>query len=89
MEVVAYLHNADLLVEDDQGVAVISGSHYVLSLGDHVHIRQAIDERAKIYQVHISFASSAHTMLYDDEIFIKFEGCKDSFQDYLRSTTVH
>ncbi len=36
MEVVAYLHNADLLLEDEQGVAVISGSHYVLSLGDQV-----------------------------------------------------
>ncbi|AWL28517.1 hypothetical protein A7P53_03010 [Acinetobacter defluvii] len=89
MEVVAYLHNADLLVEDDQAVAVISGSHYVLSLGDQVHIRQIIDERAKIYQVHISFASAAHAMLHEDEICIKFEGCKDAFQDYLRSTTVH
>ena len=36
MEVVAYLHNADLLLEDEQGVAVIGGSYYVLSLGDRV-----------------------------------------------------
>ncbi|MDM1756593.1 MULTISPECIES: hypothetical protein [unclassified Acinetobacter] len=89
MEVIAYLHNADLLLEDEQGVAVISGSHYVLSLGDQVHIRQVIDEPAKIYQVHISFASAAHAMLHEDEIFIKFEGCRNAFQDYLRSTTVH
>ena len=54
MEVVAYLHNADLLLEDEQGVAVIGGSHYVLSLGDRVYLRQQIDAPAKIYKVKIS-----------------------------------
>ena len=33
MDVVGYLNHADLLLEDEQGVAIISGSHYVLSLG--------------------------------------------------------
>ncbi len=40
MEVVAYLHIADLLLEDELGVAVIGGSHYVLSLGDPVYLCQ-------------------------------------------------
>lgn len=65
MEVVAYLHNADLLLEDEQGVAVIGGSHYVLSLGDRVYLRQQIDAPAKIYQVQISFTSAEHCMLHE------------------------
>ena len=39
MEVVAYMNNADLLLEDERGIAVINGSHYVLSLGDRVMIK--------------------------------------------------
>ena len=35
MEVVGYLNHADLLLEDENGVAVIGGGHYVLSL---IHI---------------------------------------------------
>ena len=89
MEVVAYLHNADLLIEDEQGVAVISGSHYVLSLGDQVFIHEIIDEQAKLYQVKISFASVDHVMLHEDEVQMKFEGCRTQYQTYLNTTTVH
>ena len=89
MEVVAYLHNADLLLEDEQGVVVISGSHYVLSLGDQVFFQQAIDQQAKLYQVKISFACADHAMLHEDEVQMKFEGCRDDFQNYINSTTVH
>lgn len=89
MEVVAYLHNADLLLEDDQGVAVISGSHYVLSLGDQVVFQEIIDEQAKLYQVKISFACADHVMLHEDEVQMKFSGCKESFKKYVNSTTVH
>ena len=63
MEVVRYLHNSDLLLEDEQGVAIIGGSSYVLSLGDKVYIDQVIDEKAKLFLVKISFASAAHQML--------------------------
>jgi hypothetical protein len=89
MEVVAYLHNADLLLEDEQGVAVISGSHYVLSLGDQVFFQDLIDEQAKLYQVKISFACADHAMLHEDEVQMKFEGCRMDFQKYTDSTTVH
>ncbi|MBJ9953757.1 MULTISPECIES: hypothetical protein [unclassified Acinetobacter] len=89
MEVVAYLHNADLLLEDEQGVAVISGSHYVLSLGDQVFFQDLIDEQAKLYQVKISFACAEHAMLHEDEVQMKFEGCRTEFQKYVDSTTVH
>lgn len=89
MEVVAYLHNADLLLEDDNGVAVISGSHYVLSLGDQVFFQEVIDERAKLYQVKISFACTKHSMFHEDEVQMKFEGCRTEFQKYVDSTTVH
>lgn len=89
MEVVAYMHNSDLLLEDEQGIAIINGSHYVLSLGDRVFIKQLIDETAKIYQVDISFASAEHRMLHDDQILLRFEGTRESLQHYLHKTTVH
>ncbi|MDM1247983.1 MULTISPECIES: hypothetical protein [Acinetobacter] len=89
MEVIAYLHNADLLLEDAQGVAVIGGSHYVLSLGDQVFFHEMIDEQAKIYQVKISFACAEHVMLHEDEVQIKFEGGHDAYQQYIKRTTVH
>lgn len=89
MEVVAYLHNADLLLEDEQGVAVISGSHYVLSLGDRVFLQDVIDDQARLYQVKISFACAEHAMLHEDEVQMKFEGCRSEYQQYIKSTTVH
>ena len=89
MEVVAYLHNADLLVEDEQGVAVIGGSHYVLSLGDRVFFQELIDEQAKLYLVKISFASADHVMLHEDEVQMRFEGCRTEFKKYVNNTTVH
>ncbi|OTG67844.1 hypothetical protein B9T25_07635 [Acinetobacter sp. ANC 4470] len=89
MDVVGYLHHADLLLEDEQGVAIISGNHYVLSLGDKVYIQHIIDQEAKLYQVHISFASAEHAMLHEDKIQIKFEGCRESLREYIHATTVH
>ena len=38
MEVVGYLDQADLLLQDKTNCMIISGSHYVLSLGDKVYI---------------------------------------------------
>ena len=89
MEVVAYMNNADLLIEDETGIAVINGSHYVLSLGDRVYIQDMINEHAKIYQVKISFACAEHRMMHEDEILIRFEGTRESLQQYLEKTTVH
>ena len=89
MEVVAYLHNADLLLQDEQGVVVIKGSHYVLSLGDRVYIKKMIDPEAKIYQVQISFACSDHNMIHEDEIQVRFEGTNNALKQYLFQTTVH
>ncbi|TCM66481.1 hypothetical protein EC844_11381 [Acinetobacter calcoaceticus] len=89
MDVVAYLHNADVLIEDEKGVAVIGGSHYVLSVGDRVYIQQVVDADAGIYHVQISFFSTAHQDLYDDEMQLKFSGCRETFQHYLQHTTVH
>lgn len=89
MEVVAYIHNSDLLLEDENGIAIINGSHYVLSLGDRVFIKEVIDENAKIYQVHISFACAEHQMLHDDQIAMRFEGTRDNLQHYLNNRTVH
>lgn len=89
MEVVAYMHNADLLLQDEQGVAIINGSHYVLSLGDRVFIKERIDAQSKIYQVQISFACADHCMMHDDEILVRFEGTQDTLKQYLSRTTVH
>ncbi|OTG88315.1 hypothetical protein B9T31_02010 [Acinetobacter sp. ANC 4558] len=89
MEVVAYLNNSDLLLEDEHGVAVIGGSSYVLSVGDKVFIQNPINTDAKVYSVKISFAHVEHCMLHDDEIQIKFEGCHESLKSYVQKTTVH
>ena len=89
MEVIAYLHNADLLVQDEGRLAVISGSHYVLSLGDQVYFQQDIDQQGKVYPVKISFAGIEHSGLHDDEVQLKFEGGQDSYQHYIRNRTVH
>lgn len=89
MEVVAYLNNADLLLEDETGCVVIGGSHYILTLGDRVFIQHPIDKDAKLYAVKISFVGAAHRMLHDDEIQIKFEGSKSALTGYLQQTTVH
>ncbi|EPF73604.1 hypothetical protein [Acinetobacter rudis] len=83
MDVIAYVHNADLLVEEEGHVAVIAGSHYVLSVGDRVYIQQLIDESAQIYQVKISFLSAAHIMLHEDEMQVKFQGNRERLQHYL------
>lgn len=89
MEVVAYLHSADLLLEDERGVAVIGGSHYVLRLGDRVYLRQQMDAPAKIYQVQISLTSAEHCILHEDEIQLNFEGSREQLQHYLQAITVH
>ncbi|MDQ8935848.1 hypothetical protein [Acinetobacter rudis] len=83
MDVIAYVHNADLLVEDGDFVAVIAGSHYVLSVGDRVYIDQVIDELAQIYQVKISFHGAEHIMLHEDEMQVKFQGKRELLQQYL------
>lgn len=89
MEVVGYMHNADLLLEDDQGVAIINGSHYVLSLGDRVYLKELINEQANIYQVNISFACADHKMMHDDEVLVRFIGTRDNLKEYMNRTTVH
>lgn len=89
MEVVGYLNQADLLLEDENGVAVIGGGHYVLSLGDQVYFKQALEHEPTRFWVQISFAGSAHQNLHDDEIQMKFEGCRESFKQYIQATTVH
>lgn len=88
MEVVAYLSNQDLLLEDSNGVKVIGGSHYVLSLGDQVYLQDIIDAQANIYQVEISFEGTEHAR-HVDQVQLKFEGCRDKLKQYLQVTTVH
>lgn len=89
MDVIGYLHYADLLLEDEQGVTIIGNSNYVLSIGDKVYFQQLIDADSKRYQVNISFASAGHSTLHEDEIQVKFEGSREHLQQYLNSTTVH
>ncbi len=89
MQVVGYLHNDDFLLEDAQGVMVIGGGHYVLSVGDHVILRDCLDHQKQRYTVSISFAQGDVDLLHEDEMTVKFEGCRTKLQQYLKSTTVH
>ena len=89
MQVVRYLHHSDLLLEDEHGVVIIAGSRYVLSVGDKVFLKKVLEQEKKLYQVDISFASNNHSTMCEDECVVKFQGCRDSYQQYLNSTTVH
>ena len=44
MEVVRYLHHSDLLLEDEEGVVIIGGSRYVLSVGDKVVLKNMLEQ---------------------------------------------
>ncbi|AWD68881.1 MULTISPECIES: hypothetical protein [Acinetobacter] len=89
MNVVGYLHHADLLLEDEQGMAIIGGGNYVLSVGDKVSLKRILDQNKKLYLVDISFASNNHNGTYEDQCVLKFEGCRDAFNQYLSTSTVH
>ncbi len=89
MNVVGYLHHADLLLEDEQGMAIIGGGNYVLSLGDKVSLKRMLDPTKNLYLVDISFASNQHDSICEDTWVLKFEGCRDALSRYLSNTTVH
>ncbi|OTG62798.1 hypothetical protein B9T29_06145 [Acinetobacter sp. ANC 3903] len=90
MDVIGYLHHADFLLEDEQGMAIIGGGNYVLSVGDKVFLRRKIDgENNPRYMVDISFASSNHNDLFEDQCMLKFSGNRAELQQYLSETTVH
>ncbi|MGE8684225.1 MAG: hypothetical protein ACN6OV_07035 [Acinetobacter sp.] len=89
MEVIGYMHNADLLLEDEQGVAIIGGGNYVLSIGDKVILRQKLESESQRYLVDISFASNQHQSICQDEWCVKFTGDQAELQQYLTLNTVH
>lgn len=49
MDVVGYMHHADLLLEDEQGVAIIGGGNYVLSIGDRVYLKRKLEDASERY----------------------------------------
>ena len=89
MDVVGYMHHADLLLEDEQGVAVIGGGNYVLSIGDRVYLKRKLQDASERYAVDISFASSGHAGLFEDQCQMKFSGNRAELNQYLTATTVH
>lgn len=89
MDVVGYMHHADLLLEDEQGVAIIGGGNYVLSIGDRVYLKRKLDDASERYAVDISFASSGHAGLFEDLWSVKFMGSRTELHQYLMQTTVH
>ncbi|MCL6231473.1 hypothetical protein [Acinetobacter amyesii] len=89
MDIIGYMHHSDLLLEDEQGVAIIGGGNYVLSIGDKVTLRQKIDEFSQRYLVDISFASNQHQTTCQDEWCLRFTGDRAELQQYITATTVH
>lgn len=89
MEVIGYLRHSDLIVEDENGVAVIGGGRYVLSLGDQIYIQHMLDPSKEYYQVNISFACHGHTESHADEMQLKFIGSREGLKAYLKRHTVH
>lgn len=88
MEVVAYLNHADLLLEDEHGVAVVTAGHYVLSLGDRVMLKK-VDPAEQHCQVEISFASAGFNSIHEDQFVVRFTGSRENLNNYLQQTTVH
>ena len=88
MEVVGYLNHADLLLEDENGVAVVTAGHYVLSLGDRVVFKQ-LDQHQQHCQAEILFASAGFSIIHEDEFLIRFAGSRENLNNYLQQTTVH
>lgn len=89
MDVIGYMHHADLLLEDEQGVAIIGGGHYVLSIGDRVFIKHQVEGASAGYIVDISFASTQHQGLFEDQCELRFSGNRAELTQYLSATTVH
>ncbi len=89
MDVIGYMHHADLLLEDEQGVAVISAGSYVLSIGDKVTFKRRVEGSSDRYAVEISFASNQYQGLYEDYCQVKFSGNRAELNQYLSATTVH
>lgn len=89
MDVVGYMHHADLLLEDERGLAIIGGGNYVLSIGDKVYLKRQMDGHQLRYVVEISFASNGHQGLFEDQCQMKFSGNRAELNQYLHATTVH
>lgn len=88
MDVVGYLGQTDLLLEDANGVVVVGTGHYVMSLGDRVMIKE-LDTTGQKCRVEIAFASALYQCVQEDELCLKFEGSREKLNEYLRQTTVH
>lgn len=89
MDVIGYMHHADLLLEDEQGVAIIGGGNYVLSIGDKVYLKRQMDGAPARYVIEVSFASNQHQGLFEDQCQMKFSGNRAELNQYLSATTVH
>lgn len=89
MDVVGYLHHADLLLEDAQGVVIIGGGNYVLSIGDRVFLKHQVEGNPQCFKVEISFASNQYQGLYEDQCPLRFSGDRTELTQYLSATTVH
>lgn len=89
MDVVGYMHHADLLLEDAQGIVIIGSGNYVLSIGDRVYLKQQIEGIPNQFMVEISFASNQHQGVYEDQCLLRFSGNRAELNQYLSATTVH
>lgn len=89
MDVIGYMHHADLLLEDEQGVVIIGGVNYVLSIGDKVYFKRNIEQGTPHCTVDISFASNQHSGLFEDQCCVKFSGNRTELNQYISATTVH
>ena len=89
MDVVGYMNHADLLLEDEQGLVIIGGVNYVLSIGDKVYFKHNIMQGTSRCEVDISFASNQHCGLFEDQCQIKFSGNRTELNQYISLTTVH
>lgn len=87
MQVIAYLHHDDVLLSDESHAMVLGAGHYVVSLGDQIHLKDLLDAQQQRYRVEICFDGCEQ--IHEDEMILKFAGCQEKLQHYLNNTTVH
>lgn len=89
MQVVGYVSNKDLLLQDGDDVAIIGDTHYVLRLGDRVDLKQCVDAYQNRYEICIAFASNQFLSNHEDKVLVKFKGSSEQLKDFLQQHTVH
>ena len=89
MNVIGYINNRDIVLQDGTQMAVIANSHYVLAIGDRVCFKHEVEQHPSTSDIEIEFQSNQYCSKYDDQVIVKFQGSESEYQRFLTLHTVH